>query len=283
MNHFLLFIACFIILSSCEKVIPLDTRQSTPRLVVEGLITNEDTSYFIKISRTSSYNFHYNASNIQFETGAMVIVSDNIGTIDTLLEVSPGNYKTSLIKGTIGNAYRLEILTSDGQHYRSDPEEMLATPPIDSIYFERDYNDHGMNNDVHKFYSFIDWKDPANEENYYLRTFTYYWNDAWHDNIEWKWVTSDKYFDGLNMKKYSVGQGYGGTNWYIKMDQYSLTKRAYDFWLIVQEQTTNTNKDLTNISAPLIGNIQNVNDPDDYVLGYFQISAKVSESLYINK
>jgi hypothetical protein len=213
----------------------------------------------------------------------MVIVSDNAGAIDTLLEVSPGNYKTSVINGTVGNVYRLEIFTSGGQHYKSDPEEMLATPQIDSFYFERDYNDHGTYANTHRFYSYIDWKDPASEENYYLRKYSYYWDNSWHDNIEWKWVMSDKYFDGLNMQKYIVSQGYGGTNWYIYLDQYSLTKRAYDFWQIVQEQTTNAENDLTNISAPLIGNIRNVNDPDDYALGYFQVSAKVRVSVYINK
>jgi hypothetical protein len=283
MKHILKYGYLILLITGCEEVVKLDLRSSEPRLVVEGLITDEDTTYEVKLSETSSYTFHYSTSAFNYETGALVVISDNAGTSDTLPEVSPGVYKTTKIRGRVGQSYQLEIFTNKGKHFKSYPEEMVATPKIDSLYYYRDTKDKGTYTDASKCYFYVNWQDPPGEHNYYLRKFTYYWQDAWHDSIEWKWSFNDKYFDGKYMDKYQIIEGYSGTGWYLYMDQYSLSKRAYDFWKILHDQTQSGDNDYSNISAPLIGNVYNVDQPDDYVLGYFQVSAKVRISLYINK
>lgn len=279
----LIVLVCSFCICSCEEKIALDLRQSDPHLVVEGLITDEDTSYYVAISNTTKYSFKYSPNNASRESGAIVIISDNQGIVDTLAEVSEGVYKTNHIKGKVGSSYLLEIWTKTGGHYKTDYEEMLPTPEIDSFYFERDKEDwNSAYSYAITFY--LNWQDPPDENNYYLWQYRYYWNGQWHDNEEWKWVLSDKYFNGFHNNRYELYTGYGGKDWSISFCQYSLSKDAFDFWQIVQKLTQEASGDeLSNISAPLIGNIKNLNNPDEYVLGYFQVSAKRRISLYINE
>ena len=50
-----ILIACLFI--SCEEVINLDLPERAPRLVVDGLITNDTASYSIKLTKTSKYTY----------------------------------------------------------------------------------------------------------------------------------------------------------------------------------------------------------------------------------
>jgi hypothetical protein len=40
---------------------------------------------------------------------------------------------------------------------------------------------------------------------------------------------------------------------------------------------------VTNAAIPLFGNVYNANSPDEYALGYFQVSAYVSKTVFINE
>jgi len=271
-------------LCGCEQIINPDLPERDPRLVVSGLITNEKSFYYIYLTRTTKYTFKYDLKNEVFETGASVIVSDNEGNSDTLNEISPGNYRThkNKLQGVIGRSYQLNITTVNGKRFQSDMEEMVDVPKIDSIYFERDKNKRSPDNPDYYLYDiYIDWHEPGNETNYYLRSMSYFWSGQWHDNVQWNWVFNDKYINGNFLQKDNVNESYGGIYWTFKLNQYSLTKRAYDFWNLVHEQTQEG--DSPGSAVPLIGNIFNVDDPNDYALGYFQVSALTAASIYINK
>jgi hypothetical protein len=67
------------------------------------------------------------------------------------------------------------------------------------------------------------------------------------------------------------------------MNRYSLTQKAYNFWNLVHEQTQLVSDGIANSSVPLIGNVYNANNPDDYALGYFQVSAYTQASVTINR
>jgi hypothetical protein len=84
------------------------------------------------------------------------------------------------------------------------------------------------------------------------------------------------------LKKENITESYGGKNWKFKLSQYSLTKKAYDFWNLVHEQTQ-SGDNYSNSSVPLIGNVYNVDNPDDYALGYFQVSALATKEIYIDR
>ena len=277
----LLFMVC-----ACRKVIQLDLPLRDPCLVVNGLFTNDSTSYIVTLSRTTKYDFTYNPTSQDFEGGAVVVVSDNVGNIDTLKEISTGTYKTdsTKIEGIIGRGYKIDIYTQEGQHFKSNFEVMHAVPKIDSIYFVRDQNDRSTDNSAYyKFMVYVDWHDPAEMSNYYLWNVSYFWSNQWHNNILWNWVFNDKYINGNFVKKDLVQSDYGGYNWTFKLSQYSLSENAYNFWNLVHEQTQLSGDGIANSTQPLFGNVFNADNPNDYALGYFQVSAKTTATVYITK
>lgn len=272
-------------LFGCEEVINLDLPNRDSNIVVDGLITNESALFTIKLTKTTKYSFKYDPLKVEYEKEALVIITDNTGIIDTLSEIYPGNYRTHIsgIKGIIGRSYKIDIFTKEGKHYVSDMEEMLDVPKFDSIYFVRDYNDKlEGSTSSYKYIIYTNMHEPGNTTNYYLRSISYYWSDQWHDNIQWNWVFNDKYINGKYLQKDIISEGYGGKNWRLKLSQYSLTKRAYDFWNLIHEQTQ-SGDGYANSSVPLIGNVYNADDPNDFALGYLQVSAKTTAEVYINR
>ncbi|MBN2347329.1 MAG: DUF4249 domain-containing protein [Bacteroidales bacterium] len=281
--------SCFLVLltivTGCEDVIELDLPHNNPRIIVDALLTDGDDPAYVRISHTQKYSYRYVQDTQTFESGAVVIIHEDSGITDTLTEVSTGTYMghPEIIRGSIGKSYWLEINTAGGKHYISDQETMLDVAKIDTIYYSREYTDKSPDNpDYYRFNVYIDWQDPESERNYYLRTFSYYWSGVWHDNIHWNWVFSDKYFNGKFLYKDNITSDYGGRGFKIKVTQYSLTKPAYDFWILVHKQTIDSENLSINSSLPIIGNIYNVNNTNDYALGYFQVSARKSAEIWIN-
>ncbi len=270
---------------SCTKTIDLDLPLKDQRLVVEGIITNEDTFYTVKLSNTTKYCYVYNNAVIDYETGAIVVISDNYGISDTLKEKTKGIYYSNPdhIKGIIGRNYVVDILTKDGKHYKSKPETMLNVPKIDSIYYERNYSDHSPTYpNAYRYMVYIKWHDPKDTANYYMQIVSYYWNNTWQQQNEWNTIFNDFSFDGKAISRLA-DQGYGQGYFSVKINLYALSKSNYDFWNILYQQKYSNDNGEVDIQVPLIGNIFNVNDLNDYAIGYFQVSAISSAMVYVNR
>jgi hypothetical protein len=268
---------------SCTKSIDLDLPLRNPRLVVEGIITNEDTSYTVKLSNTTKYKYSYDKAAINYETGATVVISDNIGNYDTLKENPAGIYTSnpSHLKGTIGRNYYLDILTKDGRHYQSKPETMLNVPKIDSIYFTRNRNDHSPTYpSAYRYTVYIKLQDPKNLDNYYMQITSYYWNNTWQAKSQWNTIFNDFSIDGRLINKIA-DQGYSNGTFFVKVNLYALNKSNYDFWNTLYQQRYSNQDGEVDLLVPLVGNIFNVNDPNDYAIGYFQVSATSSSMVYV--
>ncbi len=69
----------------------------------------------------------------------------------------------------------------------------------------------------------------------------------------------------------------------VQIEQYSLTTAAYDYYKILKDIVDN-NKGLNSPPpAALVGNISNVNDKSEFVLGNFTAAASTSSSLFIDR
>ncbi len=253
------------------------------RLVVQGMITNEKISCQVILSKTTQYNYIYNSANINYETGAIVVISDNMGNADTLTEKPSGKYNThpNNFTGVLGRSYKIDINTKDGNHYRSTPEEMTIAPKIDSIYFTRDPNDRLKGSNAYRDNIYINWHGPIDSLYYFMRGVQYYWNNAWHDSIAWVSVFNNFSLDGKYLKTLAVSE-YDGAYFYVKVNLYSLSKNNYDFWNLLYQQAYPNDDDDVNVTVPLVGNIFNINNPDDYAIGYFQVSATSSKEIYVD-
>lgn len=115
--------------TSCTEKIDLKLRDSEPRIVIEGWLSDKPGPYFVGVTKSRLYS-----DNNQFEgiPSATVVISDDAGSIDTLTETTiPGLYQTNFIQGTVGRTYRLDV-TAEGTTYTSICK--MNTPvDIDSI------------------------------------------------------------------------------------------------------------------------------------------------------
>jgi len=104
-------------------------------LVVEGLITNENSSYKINLHRTTKEK----ASVPEIVSDANVYITDSDGIKIHLQNAGDGSYKTdsTSFTGVVGKKYTLQILTSDGKEYKSEECTMLPVAGIDRVYYEK--------------------------------------------------------------------------------------------------------------------------------------------------
>ncbi len=71
--------------------------------------------------------------------------------------------------------------------------------------------------------------------------------------------------------------------YYIQVEQLSLSEEAYHFWSLVEKQQVGS----TNLFQPnaikIRGNVKNISNPDEEVLGFFGVSGVAIKSLYIQE
>lgn len=116
-------------LSSCLDVVNIDTPTSSALLAVEGQITDEPRPATVSLSLTQAYFNHAAPATV---SNATLVLTDDLGTVDTLREIVPGRYVgRGTVRGRIGGSYVLRI-TALGQTYEARTN-IRRTPPIDSV------------------------------------------------------------------------------------------------------------------------------------------------------
>lgn len=126
-----IIITIAIIFVSCTKEVNIKLKTANPLIVIEGNISDEPGPYTVKLSKTVSFS----AANMYPPiSGALVVISDNMGVVDTLSETTPGAYLTHKIVGTQGNTYTLKVL-AEGKEYHA-VSSMPFKVKLDSIRFE---------------------------------------------------------------------------------------------------------------------------------------------------
>jgi hypothetical protein len=70
----------------------------------------------------------------------------------------------------------------------------------------------------------------------------------------------------------------------VKIRQAALTRDAYNFWTIYYQQYNAQDNSHYDIPlAPLIGNIFNANNPNDFALGYFNVMGVSEAEIVLRK
>ena len=183
------------ILISCEEIIEIDLEGTDPRIVIEGNITDRPGPYRIKLTKTTDY---FDPSEYPVVPGATVIVSDDLGTRDTLVEVIDGLYETTTILGDYGRTYNLEV-EAEGNMYTASariPERI----GIDSIQLEYYPETYYYEEAYWLHCHFTDHGDTANF--YRVRVFK---NDTIDKNI---YCIDDKFIDGNQVDLFIWGDSY---------------------------------------------------------------------------
>lgn len=114
----------------CVEPIEIETGTYEDALVVDATITNELAVQEVLLSRT--YRLEENGP--AGESGADVRVISG-KDIYSFIEVEPGRYNSvNPFQAMQGQQYTLEITTSNGERYLSEPEELPGQSGISSLY-----------------------------------------------------------------------------------------------------------------------------------------------------
>ncbi|MES2731280.1 MAG: DUF4249 domain-containing protein [Bacteroidota bacterium] len=275
MRHLSMLLLCLVV--GCQKVIDLDLRRVQKRLVVNGTITDSPGPYTISLSHTTTYSFKDSSDFISGVTGAKVWMEDNLGNTENLPEWQPGLYRTDStghFQGVAGRSYALHIITPEGKHYASLPELLQPVATIDSIYYKYNATEGAKG----QYTVSIDMLDPPGKGNYYRWNF--FINGTYLIEIH---VDSDNFFDGSPLKgKVVGGWSQPQDSMLVEVQQMSLSKDAYDFWRLVDVQyRQQSNAPYDTPPAPILGNVYNLNDPNDYALGYFGASGMTHKKIWL--
>ena len=209
----------FILVISCQKIVQIDLNSSSPKLVIEGVITDSAGPFRVMLTKSGSY---FNQPVLPPVSGAFITISDNAGIIDTLKELMPGIYFTSKIKGMPGQSYSLKVISENTEYDAST--SMMSHVNIDSLVVEKSVGLGGKENRRLTCY----FNDPRAEKNYYrLKMYTNGKTSA--ENYH---LYDDQYTDGETIGMRSGGAQIGDTDVVVLE---SIDKKAYDYYRTLED------------------------------------------------
>ncbi len=306
-------------LVGCIDQIPFEFGEGVTRVVIDGMITNRPGPHTVRITTTRTFSAG-NIGQSPPVTGAIVTISDDQGLSEELTEVEPGIYRTSPngIQGQVGRSYALSVVLDDGTRYQSNPELLRSVPEIDSVYAqftnEQVLNDQSLLEDNPGFDVFLDMQDDGDTRNFYLWNWrgTYVlitapelhtvnapgggrvpdpkpccaecYTNEYNTSIL---VSDDAFFNGRALTREKVAfirvtpQSFN-VRYQVDVEQLSITPAAFEFWNLLREQRDNVGSIFDPAPAQIRGNIVNLADPDDLVLGYFGASAVTRKSIVLD-
>jgi hypothetical protein len=291
---------------ACRQVYnPSIQKSNLGYLVVDGTIISGQDSTVINLSRTQNINDSISFVNNP-ETGAILTVVGASGDSYNLFEQSVGRYVTDKLPLNTNELYRLKIVTTNGNQYLSDSMPVKLTPPIDSI------SGQVQNDGMHIS---ISTHDPQNNTRYYRWNYTETWeyNSAYasayiydpsdtmvllrpqSDYIYTCWRTnqSTDLLLGSSAKLSQdiiyeqplvlipLGSQKLSVEYSILVKQYALDVNSYNFWQILQQNTEQLGSLFDAQPSELTGNVHNIANANEPVLGYVSVSTIQEQRIFI--
>jgi len=303
---FFYIILLMILYSNCVEEFEPSRQGYENLLVVDAFLTGGSEPFEVRLSRSvpidTSAFVPERYANIQLESGS--------GESFELFEKKPGVYNAyAVIQGQIGETYRLLINTADGKHYASEPVMMRDTPPIDEVGFDYEKRPWAGVDGVQIY---VNTHDSENKTHYYR----WEWDETWifytpypsdiywengikprPENVNTCWKNgSSKSIDIFSTK--SLNEDRVGkfpllfvTNetdrirwkYSINVKQYSLSEQSYNYWKELQKSTENLGTLFDPQPSTLVGNIHNITDDKEVVIGYFDASAIQEQRIFISR
>lgn len=264
------------LVAACDEPTQLDLRQTPPKIVIEGQVTNKPGYQHVKISWSTGF---YQSGRTPRVEDATVTVTDNNGALFTFIH-NPRNHPDSAgiylpevpFTGKVGDTYTLHV-TAQGEMYTA-VDKMLAVSPVDSLGFQINEDQQDDPHEPGKIYELLLYAhEPRNEDNYYL--FRYYRNDSLiHFN------PTDIYFSDDTMLAEEINgvpsPVYYGADDTARLELYSLSRQGYVFYNDLSVLLTNDGGGMFGpIPAPPRTNLSND------ALGFFQVSALAEKQVVL--
>ncbi|PLW94405.1 MAG: hypothetical protein C0591_13030 [Marinilabiliales bacterium] len=283
-------------------------------LVIDGSITNQPGPYEISLSYSSSISRPEEKPFI----GAQVIIRDDLGYEEIYTEISPGVHQSAVngLQGTIGRKYKIIIRTPDEKEYQSSFQELKNPVEIADVYAEiesRETTDEYRTEYGYQFY--VDSK-VADEDSTYLMwraVGTYkYQSDFLIRYVYDRRVISvfpqpDSFYTCYNndintgiftadLSKLSTPEALRIPLNYVNTDtrklsirysldvkQLTMTFDAFTYYKSLSDINSQQDALYTQQPYQVKGNVKNVLNADDALLGFFLVAGADEKRIYVDR
>jgi hypothetical protein len=310
-NLLFLLVFCFII-NGCTEPYILETNTYEEALVVQATITNEFKKQEITLTKTSRFE----DKETKVESGADVFITDNTGIRYDFKEESGKYISATEFQAIPGKEYQLNINTKDGRTFESTPETLSAINPIQDVRAAVETKDslRGVAIRVNSY-------DPTNTAKYYRYEYeeTYKiiapeWrlrkaitidgvngadptlevipNDpntricySTQKNTEIILTSTNELNEDridfvprfISDQNYIISHRYS-----ILVKQYVENLASYTYYKTLKKIAGSGSLLSPNQPGLLIGNLKSVDNPNDKIIGYFDVASVSTKRIYFN-
>ena len=309
--RFVLSLLVFLALGNsiqCVTQFDPELTKDITKLVVDGLITDQPPPYQIRVTYRAPYTNDVTIFG-RSPAQAKISIRDDQGGIEELRYTSNGYFISSAtgMRGVVGRKYFVSIVLPDGRQYQSREELLKPTPKIDALRAEfQQLTGIYLRG---KFKISVETTDPADSEDFYRWSWSHFETKEVckvtltfpdYTKIYWSccvpcWtvircegcinIASDKLINGRKfVDQFLVDVPYTSAEpYFVLAQQQSLTKEAYNFWNKVRGQLNNSGGVFDTPPVLIQGNIYNVSNQDEQVLGYFGASSIRYMPYYVDR
>jgi hypothetical protein len=289
---------CLLILAlcACSEVIDLDTKGVASQLVIYGRITDGTAGNEVSIALTSPFN-----GEQQPVAEAQVRLIENGQEIASYVEYTPGKYRlTYSDSARVGRTYQLSVVLQDGRSFLSLPAVMPDQAAEDQLYFDASavetvVNQAGNTIERNLVQLFTNTRVLDQEKDFYLRwniTEAYVYEERIRPPPPFEgppppcYITNDitgqqaMLFNGAEIKVPVISDLILSSTeidsrfafaYYFSVIQTTMDEAAYEYWKLIDEISNVEGSIFDRPAAPVPGNFRNTTNPDEEVLGYFEV------------
>lgn len=302
-----------ITVNSCIEEYWPDVSKYENLMVVDGIIHNQQGPYTINISISASIDRPKYIPYPECE----VIISDDRGNSETLVEYQTGTYETAYdgIRGIPGRKYKITINTPEGKTYESDYQLLKNPVGIDSVYgvveqhLTEDPYEDGLGV---QFYLDTD-KAPSDSAFFLWRTTETYIYESdftidylymgyfkrFHDPDTlltcWKTEKINEIYtyNTLSLTEpritnyplhfVSNGSKRLTIRYSLLVQQFTIDYTSQGYWNKLEEQSSDQGSLYSKQPYQIRGNLRNINDEDEPVMGYFTVAGLTEKRIFLNR
>lgn len=281
-------------------------------LIVEGVL-NSSGETNIYLSRTLDLD---DKVAIRPELKATVRVLSESNTAISLAEQGSGRYSVAQLNLNTAQKYRLNIKTADGKEYMSEPLVVKPTPAIDSVNWVRGANGVDIFVNTHDAKNKTRYYQWEYEEDWELRSIGYSRFKLIPGTIprgpQWQLVSRDAQELPLMFTCYKKqrstnilisstaklssdvvsnfplvaiqnGSDRLSVRYSLLVKQYAIDFQNFEYLSMMKRNSEQLGSLFDAQPTELIGNIRNVSDPGEVVIGYIGIASVLQKRIFIER
>src|SRR5690606_17190553 len=309
-TSYLYILLSLLIFEGCVEPFEFENETYEDVLVVEATLTNEEKHHEVLLSRT----FPLDGSEAFAEHGARVSIQDDNGNQFDFNESSPGRYVSSYpFSAGEGRLYTLEITTGNGKNYTSDASGFTGTASIESIYGMLSQNQEGelgvdilinsTGNQENSGYYRYEYTETYKILSRYFKYREAIVNSYGEIQVVEKTIQDNTCFNTgesneillSNSTSLNQDRVVGSFLKFIRQDnpifanrysmlvkQYGISREAFSFYQSLKELSESESLFSQIQPGFLPGNMVSLDDPDEYVLGFFSVASVTESRVFFN-